>query len=39
MSDEMSVTSNRSFVELMAFGLFYRINTELGNLFTTDKLR
>lgn len=28
----------RSFAEVMTFALFYRINTELGNIFTTDNI-
>ena len=36
MSDEMSVI--HSLAEIMAFSLFYRINTELGNIFTTDNI-
>ena len=38
MSDEKSTTGNHSFAELMAFALFYRINTDLGNIFTTDNI-
>ena len=36
MSDEMPFY--HSFVEVMTYALFCRMNTELGNIFTTDEI-